>query len=159
LFISCDLIDPVFDNILDAEYNDPPALLFSPDKYTSSVGEEVDVRLYALKVEDVASMRARILYDNSRLEVSSVSQGSFFESAEPPLFVYDDNGSGQLDIYSVIMGSEKKVSGTGNIAIITFRLTGYGDASIRISDESQLLDTDGYDIELQSLGEGVISAK
>ncbi len=104
-------------------------------------------------------MRARILYDNSRLEVSSVSQGSFFESAEPPLFVYNDNGSGQLDIYSVIMGSEKKVSGTGNIAIITFRLSGYGDASIRISDESQLLDTDGYDIELQSLGEGVISAK
>ena len=59
MFISCDLIDPVFDNILDAEYNDPPALLFSPDKYTSSVGEEVDVRLYALKAEEVATMRER----------------------------------------------------------------------------------------------------
>jgi len=158
-FISCDLVDPDFDNILDTEYNNPPALLFSPENYSSSVGQEVEVSLHALKVEDIASMRARILYDNSKLEIVAVKPGPLFNSDASPLFVYDDDGSGQLDIYSVFMGAEKKVSGTGEIAFITFKVNGFGDAFLEVSDESQLLDTNGNEIVIQSLGQGVISAK
>jgi len=157
--ISCDLVDPVFDNILDVEYNDPPALLFSPNNYSSSTGKEVDVDLYALKVVDVAGMRARILYDDSKLEVLGVSSGEFFSGTESPLFVYDDDGSGRLDIYSVIMGTEKKVSGSGKIAIIKFFVKRSGEALLNLSDESQLLDTNGNEIEIRSLGQGVISAQ
>ena len=158
-FISCDLIDPEFDNILDTEYNNPPALLFSPEKYSSGVGQEVEVILHALKVEDIAGMRARILYDNSKLEIVTVNPGLLFNSDTAPLFVYDDDGSGQLDIYSLFMGVEKKVSGTGEIAFIKFKVTGYGDAFLEVSAESQLLDTDGNEIAIQSLGQGVISAE
>ena len=157
--VSCDLIDPVFDNILDVEYNDPPALLFSPNNYSSSTGKEVDVDLYALKVVDVAGMRARIIYDDSKLEVLGVSAGEFFSSSESPLFVFDDDGTGQLDIYSVIMGTEKKVSGSGKIAIIKFLVKRTGEALLNLSDESQLLDSNGNDIEIKSLGQGVIIAQ
>ena len=92
-FISCDLIEPEFDNILDSEFSNPPALLFSPEKYSSGVGQEVEVILHALKVEDIASMRARILYDNSKLEIVTVNPGLLFNSDAAPLFVYDDDGS------------------------------------------------------------------
>ena len=51
--------------------------------------------------------------------------------------VYDDDGSGQLDIYSVFMGAERKVSGTGEIAFIKVKVTGYGDAFLEVSDESR----------------------
>ena len=158
-FISCDLIEPEFDNILDSEFSNPPALLFSPEKYSSGVGQEVEVILHALKVEDIASMRARILYDNSKLEIVTVNPGLLFNSDAAPLFVYDDDGSGQLDIYSVFMGAERKVSGTGEIAFIKVKVTGYGDAFLEVSDESQLLDVNGNEIAIQSLGEGVISVK
>ena len=158
-FISCDLIDPEFDNILDTEYNNPPALLFSPEKYSSGVGQEVEVILHALKVEDIASMRARILYDNSKLEIVTVNPGLLFNSDAAPLFVYDDDRSGQLDIYSVFMGAERKVSGTGEIAFIKVKVTSYGDAFLEVSNESQLLDVNGNEIAIQSLGEGVISVK
>ena len=159
ILISCDLIDPVFDNILDAEYNDPPALLFNPNNYASSTGKEVDVELYALKVVDVAGMRARIIYDDSKLEVLGVSPGEFFSGTESPLFVYVDDGSGQLDIYSVIMGTENKVSGSGKIANVKFFIKRSGEALLNLSDESQLLDTNGDEIEIKSLGQGVISAQ
>lgn len=158
-FISCDLIEPEFDNILDSEFSNPPALLFSPEKYSSGVGQEVEVILHALKVEDIASMRARILYDNSKLEIVTVNPGLLFNSDAAPLFVYDDDGSGQLDIYYVFMGAERKVSGTGEIAFIKVKVTGYGDAFLEVSDESQLLDVNGNEIAIQSLGEGVISVK
>ena len=159
-FISCDLIEPEFDNILDSEFSNPPALLFSPEKYSSGVGQEVEVILHALKVEDIASMRARILYDNSKLEIVTVNPGLLFNSDAAPLFVYDDDdGSGQLDIYYVFMGAERKVSGTGEIAFIKVKVTGYGDAFLEVSDESQLLDVNGNEIAIQSLGQGVISVK
>ena len=57
------------------------------------------------------------------------------------------------------MGAERKVSGTGEIAFIKFKVTGYGDAFLEVSAESQLLDTNGNEIVIQSLGQGVISAK
>ena len=115
--------------------------------------------LHALKVEDIASMRARILYDNSKLEIVTVNPGLLFNSDAAPLFVYDDDGSGQLDIYYVFMGAERKVSGTGEIAFIKVKVTGYGDAFLEVSDESQLLDVNGNEIAIQSLGQGVISAE
>ena len=57
------------------------------------------------------------------------------------------------------MGAERKVSGTGEIAFIKVKVTGYGDAFLEVSDESQLLDVNGNEIAIQSLGEGVISVK
>ena len=159
VFVSCDLIDPEFDNPLDVQNNKPPALLISPEDYASSLGQSVEMSLYALEVEGVAGMRAQVNYDDTMVEVTQVVPGTFFDSNQSPLFVYDDDKNGTIDVYSVFLGSNKQVSGTGNIAIITFRVISNGETVIQISNESQLLDSNGNSVPIQSFGEGMIRAQ
>ena len=45
------------------------------------------------------------------------------------------------------------------IAIIKFLVRRSGEALLNLSDESQLLDSNGKDIEIKSLGQGVIIAQ
>ena len=159
LYTSCDLIEPEFDNPLDVQNNVPPALLISPEDYTSSIGQDVEISVYALEVEGIAGMRAQINYDDTMLKILKVSPGTFFDSNESPLFVHDDDGRGRLDVYSVFMGSDKQVSGTGNIAVITFLVISNGETVIEVSNGSQLLDSNGNPIIIQSYGQGVIRAQ
>jgi hypothetical protein len=159
LYTSCDLIEPEFDNVLDIQNNDPPALLFSPKEYTASAGEEVAVDLYALEVENVAALQAQILYDKDRLEIVSIGPGTFFDSSDSPLFVTDSSNPGRLDLYSVFLGSSKEVSGTGDLATIVFRVIAAGDAYLEVSGDSELLNRDSQPIALKSLGIGVIRAQ
>ena len=159
LYTSCDLIEPEFDNPLDVQNNEPPALLISPEDYTSSVGQSVEISVYALEVEGIAGMRAQINYDDTMLKILKVTAGTFFDSNESPLFVHDDDGRGRLDVYSVFMGSDKQVSGTGNIAVITFQVISNGETVVEVSNGSQLLDSSGNPIIIQSYGQGVIRAQ
>ena len=159
LYTSCDLIEPEFDNPLDVQNNEPPALLISPEDYTSSVGQSVEISVYALEVEGIAGMRAQINYDDTMLKILKVTAGTFFDSNESPLFVHDDDGRGRLDVYSVFMGSDKQVSGTGNIAVITFQVISNGETIVEVSNGSQLLDSSGNPIIIQSYGQGVIRAQ
>ena len=85
--------------------------------------------------------------------------GEIFNASNPPVFVYDDNGSGTLDIYSFYMGSDKIKSGTGDIALIVFNTKIPGDGTIDVTSESELLDENGQLIPIQSFGSGVISAQ
>ncbi len=159
LYTSCDLIEPEFDNPLDVQNNEPPALLISPEDYTSSIGQSVEISVYALEVEGIAGMRAQINYDDTMLKILKVTAGTFFDSNESPLFVHDDDGRGRLDVYSVFMGSDKQVSGTGNIAVITFQVISNGETVVEVSNGSQLLDSSGNPIIIQSYGQGVIRAQ
>ena len=159
LYTSCDLIEPEFDNPLDVQNNVPPALLISPEDYTSSIGQDVEISVYALEVEGIAGMRAQINYDDTILKILKVTAGTFFDSNESPLFVHDDDGRGRLDVYSVFMGSDKQVSGTGNIAVITFQVISNGETVVEVSNGSQLLDSSGNPIVIQSYGQGVIRAQ
>ena len=159
LFVSCDLIDPEFDNPLDVQNNEPPALLISPEEYTASAGEEVAVNLYALEVENVAALQAQILYDKDRLEIVSIGPGTFFDSSDSPLFITDSSTPGRLDVYSVFLGSSKEVSGTGDLATIVFRVIAAGDAYLEVSGDSELLNKASQSIMLKSLGTGVIRAQ
>ena len=94
LYTSCDLIEPEFDNPLDVQNNVPPALLISPEDYTSSIGHDVEISVHALAVEGIAGMRAQINYDDTMLKLLKVSPGTFFDITESPLFVHDDAGCG-----------------------------------------------------------------
>ena len=159
VFISCEILEPVYDNTLDLENNSPPALLFTPELSSTTLGGSAAVTLYALEVESIAGVRARIQYDNTKLTVSTVSAGSFFTGSQAPVFIYDDNGSGILDIYSFYMGSDRIKTGTGDIALIVFSTKLPGNASIELTTESELLDENGELIPIQSFGSGVISAQ
>jgi len=159
VFVSCEILEPVYDNTLDLDNNAPPALLFTPETSTTTLGGSAAVMLYALEVENIAGVRARIQYDAAKLIVSTVSAGSFFSGSQAPVFIYDDNGSGTLDIYSFYMGSDRIKTGTGDIALIVFSTKLPGNASIELTTESELLDENGKLIPIQSYGTGVISAQ
>ena len=159
VLMSCEIVEPVYENTLDLDNNSPPGLLFTPEVSSTTLGGSTAVTLYALEVESIAGVRARIQYDNTKLTVSTVSAGSFFTGSQAPVFIYDDNGSGILDIYSFYMGSDRIKTGTGDIALIVFSTKLPGNASIELTSESELLDENGELIPIQSFGSGVISAQ
>ena len=159
LFVSCEIVEPVYENTLDLDNNSPPGILFTPEISSTTLGGSAAVTLNLLEVENIAGVRARIQYDNARLSISTISAGSFFSASDPPVFVYDDNGSGTIDIYSFYMGSDKIKSGTGDVALIVFSTKLPGDSNIEITADSELLDENGQLIPIQSFGSGVISAQ
>ena len=158
-FMSCEIFETDYDNTLDIDNNSPPGLVFTPEVSNTSLGGSAAVSLYALEVENIAGVRARIQYDNTKLSVTTISPGSFFSALDPPVFVVDDNGSGTMDIYLFYMGSDRVKSGTGDIALIVFNTKLPGDGNIDITSESELLDENGQLIPIQSFGSGVISAQ
>ena len=163
LFISCEIVEPELDNPLDTEANaekgvSPPALVFFPDNITTNTGGNAVVNVYALEVENVAGIVAKVNYDNSKLNVASVSPGSFFSDSQTPIFISEDN-QGFLDIYSFYMGSDKVKTGTGPIAVIIFTTKVPGSSQLSIVQGSELLDENDVSIEIKGLGKGVVNAQ
>jgi len=163
LFISCEIVEPELDNPLDTEASAekgvaPPALVFFPDNVSTNTGGNAVVNIYALEVENVAGIVVKVNYDNSKLNVSSVSPGSFFSDSQNPIFISEDN-QGTLDIYSFYMGSDKVKSGTGPIAVIIFTTKVPGSSQLSIVQGSELLDENDVNIEIKGLGKGVVNAQ
>ena len=161
--LSCELGEVELNNPLDTQANaekgiNPPALVFSPSSVSTSIGGNAILRVYAMEVTGVAGIHAKIQYDNTKLVVSGVSPGTFFSSAQAPIFIYEDN-AGVLDIFTFYMGSDKTKDGTGDVALITFRPTLAGQSQVQFSAESELLDPQDVPIEIKGLGTGVVNAQ
>ena len=160
---SCEIVEPDLNNPLDTEANaekgiNPPALVFSPSSVNTSVGGNAILRVYAQEVTGVAGIHAKIQYDNTKLAVSSVSPGTFFNSTQAPIFIYEDN-AGVLDIFTFYMGSDQTKDGTGDVALNTFRPTLAGESQVQLTAESELLDPQDVPIEIKGLGTGVVNAQ
>ena len=57
------------------------------------------------------------------------------------------------------MGSDQTKDGTGDVALITFRLTLAGESQVQLTAESELLDPQDVPIEIKGLGTGVVNAQ
>ena len=161
--LSCELGEVDLNNPLDTQANsekgiNPPALVFSPSSVSTSIGGNAILRVYAMEVTGVAGIHANIQYDNTKLAVSGVSPGTFFNSNQAPIFIYEDN-AGVLDIFTFYMGSDKTKDGTGDVALITFRPTLVGQSQVQLTAESELLDPQDVPIEIKGLGTGVVNAQ
>ena len=66
VLMSCEIVEPVYENTLDLDNNSPPGLLFTPEVSSTTLGGSTAVTLYALEVESIAGVRARIQYDNTK---------------------------------------------------------------------------------------------
>lgn len=99
-----------------------------------------------------------VWYDNTKLNVSTVSPGTFFNSTQAPIFIYEDN-AGVLDIFTFYMGSDQTKDGTGDVAVITFTTTLAGQSEVQFTAESELLDPQDVPIEIKGLGTGVVNAE
>ena len=111
LFISCEIVEPELDNPLDTEASAekgvaPPALVFFPDNVSTNTGGNAVVNIYALEVENVAGIVAKVSYDNTKLNVASVSPGSFFSDSQNPIFITEDNIP---EIHSILKSIDDKL--------------------------------------------------
>ena len=161
--LSCELGEVDLNNPLDTQANaekgiNPPALVFSPSSVNTSVGGNAIFRVYVQEVTGVAGIHAKIQYDNTKLNISTVSPGTFFNSTQAPIFIYENN-AGVLDIFTFYMGSDKTKDGTGDVAVITFRPTLAGQSQVQFTAESELLDPQDVPIEIRGLGTGVVNAQ
>ena len=132
LLIGCqlDTHDNAYDNPFDLDGNKeqniyPPALILHPKDINASVQETVPMSVYALEVNNLSGAHAVINYDFTKLSIVDVKPGEFFKSTQAPFFIYDDN-EGILNIFTSYLGLERKVSGSGRLAIITFQLKASG---------------------------------
>ena len=79
-FLGCELSEGLFENPLDREVAsakgiEGPALVFYPDKVTTSTGSSAAVSVYAMDIIDVGMAEITINYDPNKILVSSRFQG------------------------------------------------------------------------------------
>ena len=156
--MACEIPEVLYDNPLDTDNNSPPSLVFYPDRVETTVGGSAAINSYVLEVTGVAGIHAQIQYDNTKLSVSSVSSGSFFSDAQPPIFIYEDN-AGVLDIFTLFMGNAKTKDGTGDIALVVFNTRMPGESQIQFTSKSELVDPNDQPITINGLGQGVVNAQ
>ena len=93
------------------------------------------------------------------IKIVSAEAGNFFLRSQKPIFIYEDDRQGILDIYVFFMSSEKTNSGTGQIANIIVKLLQSGSSEISITTESELLDPKDIEVPIKGFGKGIINAK
>ena len=161
ILLSCDLGKAELDSCLDIEnYSiDTPGIGFCPELSSGSVGDEIEVNVYALFVPDVAGIHAQIQYDANKVDIISVTSGEFFKRSQKPIFVFEDDDEGILDIYTFFMSNEMTTEGIGGIASIDVRLKSPGESEFNITTKSELLDSKDTKIPIKGFGKGIINAK
>lgn len=126
-----------------------PRFYFEPASGNYNQGSDfsVTVKIDTGQKEAMAG-DAVINFDSSRLTVVQVTNGGFFSG-----FDYDvESGSGRLTIYAFSEQALQTKSGTGDLAVITFKVASGGTASVSFlcqagnDTDSAIWDAQGNDL-------------
>jgi|TARA_B100000678_G_C17959735_1_gene402674 hypothetical protein len=171
LFMGCDIVANLsYNNPLDVEDTEVPALVFSPETAETGVGGTAVFKVYAVQVSGVSGIHAQITYDNSTLGVTNVVPGDFLNDGQlsPMFFTKPANpqtATGTLDIYYFFLGSEVTRDGSGTVAQINFTTKQTtasqtdGVSLIEITSESEFVDPDDIPIPINFLGQGTVEVQ
>ena len=159
--LSCDLTEAELDNCQDVSNYDIelPGIGFCPESSSGSVNDNIEISISVLDISDTGGAHIQIKYTPSMIKIVSAEAGNFFLRSQKPIFIYEDDGQGILDIYVFFMSSEKTNSGTGQIANIIVKLLQSGSSEISITTESELLDPKDIEVPIKGFGKGIINAK
>ncbi|MEE9166398.1 MAG: cohesin domain-containing protein [Candidatus Neomarinimicrobiota bacterium] len=157
----------VYDNPLDLEEAEKkgielPALVFFPDSVAIDSGDTVTLRVFAMEVQNLGGYHIQVIYDTSKLNLTSVEVGEFFDSTATPMFFYsEDTTSSLIDIYGISLGTDSLAfaSGTGNLAHMVFNAEGLGKSTIQFTQESELVTADDNPIEIKAYLEAIIQVE
>ncbi len=168
MFNNCEELPPEeYDNPLDTLGTidddeipiETPALIFFPEEVTVSVGASTTIQVMAFDVDNLAGSYIKILFDENKLNLLSVSEGDLFDSGLGTIFLYKNDG-GTLEIYTSYLGDDTtSVSGTGKIADLIFSTRTTGESTLSFSDECEFVDSDNDSIVILGYSEGMIYAK
>jgi hypothetical protein len=136
------------------------SLLASPSDTTVSVGGVFPMRVLIYGVEDLFGATLRLAYDESKLEVERVEQGTLL--GQQTLFF------SKVDSSLVILGITRKqgetgVSGDGLLGTVYFKALDSGEADVEFAEDwIKLIKADGADvagIDSLNIGTSVITVK
>jgi hypothetical protein len=120
----------------------PPSatLYINPERVvdpTLTVGSSFNVNLSIINATDLHHWKAKILYDKGILNATEVLEGTFLKSADSTIFHYeirDYNATHRLVDMNCTLTSVTGVNGSGDLAIIAFKVQGLGLSYITISE-------------------------
>lgn len=139
---------------------EPPALVFFPNRVEVTLGTSAMIEVFALEVDSLGGAYVQVEYDDSRLTLTSVQTGELLQGTNEPLFLWEDDGAGTLEIYTFYLGADStSVSGTGNLAQLVFNTKAPGETILRYGSACELVNSDDVPIDIKGFGEGVIDAR
>ena len=138
-----------------------PALVFYPHEISPLPGSDFTVQVFAMEVDSNAGAHMQIQYDQAKMHVVDFAQGAFYSGASDMLFYFeDDSASGLIDIYTGYLGVDSSyVSGTGELASITFNARVDWETVISFTENCRLAGPQNEDIEILGFGECAVNAE
>ena len=96
--------------------------------------------------------------------MTNVSPGDFFDddNQAPMFFTVPANPStavDTLDIYYFYLGDGLTKDGTGNVATVIFNTKMSATSTLEFTAESEFVDPDDLAIQINSLGQGTVTAQ
>ena len=131
-----------------------PALMFYPRQHIANTNYPVTFQLMAEEVDNLMLAAISVSFDDSLIEIQTVSEGSIFTGSGTTAFHYELT-AGSLIIYAMLLGGDSpSVSGTGVLAEITVKSLGTTTLSL---DGTQVFKThEDIPISIQETVNGLV---
>ena len=145
--------------IVDAVHG--PALLFYPRRHMTQMSEKVTFMVMAEEVTNLAAAEFIINFNPVALQVTSVTQGTFFSSSGDALFFEDINQQdGTVTISAGFVGGENPaVVGTGSIAIIEVMALQQGQTTLEFDGSEVFRNPEDVNISISETVSGLVQVE
>jgi hypothetical protein len=128
---------------------DGPSLIFFPRRHISTQGETVTFHVLAEEVTALMAAEIHLGFDQSKLEIISVTQGSLFQNSQESIFSYELS-SGSIEVLTTLLSSSSpSVSGTGDLIQIEVKSLQPGLASIYFNSNNRFRDPNNLNISIR----------
>ena len=115
--------------------------------------------IFKILAEEVNSLMAaeiHIDFDPSKIEIISISQGSFFQNSQESIFNYEIN-NGSIGVLTSLLNSESlSVNGTGNLIQFVVKILQSDSSYISFIGNNVLRDPNNNDITINEKINGKI---
>ena len=120
--------------------------------------ETVTFQIIAEEVTNLMMSEIHLEYDPSKLEIVSISQGTFFQNGQNSIFLYEINAeAGAVQINTTLLdGDSPSVSGTGDLAEIQVKLLQSGSATVNFNGSDAFIDPENNDITILEKINGLV---
>ena len=137
---------------------DGPSLMFFPRRHLAQAGETVTFQIMAEEVTNLMMSEIHLEYDPTKLEIISISQGSFFQNGQNSIFLYEINAeAGAIQINTTLLdGDSPSVSGTGDLAEIQVKLLQSSSATVSFNGSDAFIGPENNDINILEKINGLV---
>jgi hypothetical protein len=128
----------------DSRAQSTPNIYIDPQLTTVNIGSYFSVNINVTGVNQLALWQITLYYDNSILNGTLATEGSFLQQGGSTFFYqvqFDDHYNqtsdpthGKVELADTILGNTSGANGTGTLATIFFKSIGEGNATLHFGD-------------------------